>query len=81
MDRKKEIMRIQELKQMVGRECEFLSYYIEEYEKDIATNPSDMELKTMLSNMKSKWEAYDKVYRFICKTIDEPNAYQNGTHS
>ena len=57
-------MSIEELKVMVGRECEFLSYYLEEYERDMATNPSK-DLKDAISVIRGKWEAYDKVYRFI----------------
>jgi hypothetical protein len=59
-------MEIKELKQMVGRECEFLSYYLDEYNKQLATNPNDQDLKRLIATMHGKWEAYDKVYNFIC---------------
>lgn len=67
---------MEELKEMVGRECEFLSYYLEEYAKQLSTNPYDRELLASVEVMQSKWEAYDKVYRFIVATMegkDEPN--------
>jgi hypothetical protein len=55
-------MSIDELKTMVGRECEFLSYYLEKYEEE--ENPSE-ELQEHILSLRGKWEAYDKVYRFI----------------
>lgn len=64
-------MRSEELKQMVGRECEFLSYYIDEYSKILSTNPEDYELSKRIDVLKSKWEAYDKVYRFILKAFED----------
>ncbi len=64
-------MRNEELKQMVGRECEFLSYYIDEYSKILSTNPEDHELSKRIDVLKSKWEAYDKVYRFILNTFED----------
>ena len=58
-------MSVAELKQMVGRECEFLPYYLEEYRRSLSTNPEDRDLKELIAVMQAKWEAYDKVYRFI----------------
>lgn len=55
---------------MVMRECSFLSYFIEEHERDLQTQPNNEELKEMLTAMKAKWEAYDKVYRYIKKTFN-----------
>lgn len=63
-------MRSKELEQMVMRECSFLSHFIEEYENDLQTQPNNEELKEMLTAMKAKWEAYDKVYRYIKKTFN-----------
>lgn len=54
---------------MVARECEFLSYYIEEYERMLSTDTNNQGLKERIKEMKGKWEAYDKVYRFIKKTL------------
>ena len=62
-------MRSDELKQMVARECEFLSYYIEEYERMLSTDPKNQALKDSIKEMKGKWKAYDKVYRFIKETL------------
>ena len=56
---------------MVGRECEFLSYYIDEYNKILSTNPQDYELSKRIDVLKSKLEAYDKVYRFILKAFKD----------
>ena len=64
-------MRHEDLKQMVGRECEFLSYYLEEFEKKLTTDPRNQELKDNSNTIKAKWEAYDKVYRYIIKTFEE----------
>lgn len=61
----------QELKQMVGRECEFLSYYLEEFEKELASNPLNQGLKENITTLRAKWEDYDKVYRYIIKTFEE----------
>lgn len=63
-------MRSKELEEMVMRECSFLSYFIEEYERDLKTQPNNEELKELLTAMKAKWEAYDKVYRYIKKTFN-----------
>ena len=54
---------------MVMRECSFLSHFIEDYEKDLQTQPYNEELREMLTAMKAKWEAYDKVYRYIKKVF------------
>jgi hypothetical protein len=62
-------MRSKELEQMVMRECSFLSHFMEEYEKDLQTQPNNEELREMLTAMKAKWEAYDKVYRYIKKVF------------
>ena len=62
-------MRSKELEQMVMRECSFLSHFIEDYEKDLQTQPNNKELREMLTAMKAKWEAYDKVYRYIKKVF------------
>lgn len=64
-------MRSEELEQMVMRECEFLSYYMEDYENKLTTDPENQELKDMITEIKAKWEAYDKVYRYIKKTFKE----------
>jgi|TARA_B110000977_G_scaffold32044_1_gene42487 hypothetical protein len=58
-----------ELEQMVMRECEFLSYYLEDYEKKLSTDLNNEELKLIVSELKGKWEAYDKVYRYIKTTL------------
>jgi hypothetical protein len=60
-----------DLKKMVGRECEFLSYYLEEFEKKLTTDPRNQELKDNINTIRAKWEAYDKVYRYIIKTFEE----------
>lgn len=60
-------MRSDDLKQMVGRECEFLSYYLEEYQRELKNNPQDKATKEMVIKLQAKWEAYDKVYRYIKK--------------
>ena len=62
-------MSSKELEQMVMRECSFLSHFIEDYEKDLQTQPNNEELREMLTAMKAKWEAYDKVYRYIKKVF------------
>mgnify|MGYP003665709559 FL=1 len=54
---------------MVMRECEFLSYYLEDYEKKLSTDLNNEELKLIVSELKGKWEAYDKVYRYIKTTL------------
>lgn len=54
---------------MVMRECSFLSHFIEDYERELQTQPNNEELREMLTAMKSKWEAYDKVYRYIKKVF------------
>ena len=64
-------MRHQDLEQMVGRECEFLSYYLEEFERKLTTDPRNQELKDNINTIRAKWEAYDKVYRYIIKTFEE----------
>ena len=63
-NRRGSTMSIEELKIMVGRECEFLSYYLEQYERDMITNPN-RDLQESIFSLRAKWEAYDKVYRFI----------------
>jgi len=64
-------MSSKDLEQMVMRECSFLSYFIDEYENDLRTQPNNKELKEMLTAMKAKWEAYDKVYRYIKKVLPQ----------
>ena len=58
-------MSIQELEQIVMRECEFLSYYIQEYDSHLSTNPGDKELKDNVELLSSKYKDFEKVYIFI----------------
>ena len=60
-----EVMSIQELEQIVMRECEFLSYYIEEYEAHLSTNPYDRVLMENMELLSAKYKAFEKVYIFI----------------
>lgn len=62
-------MRSDELEQMVGRECEFLSYFLEDYQNKLTTDPDNQHLKDSIIKLQAKWEAYDKVYRYIKKTF------------
>lgn len=62
-------MRSDELEQMVGRECEFLSYFLEDYQNKLTTDPNNQYLKDSIIKLQAKWEAYDKVYRYIKKTF------------
>jgi hypothetical protein len=62
-------MRSDELEQMVGRECEFLSYFLEDYQNKLTTDPDNQYLKETIIKLQAKWEAYDKVYRYIKKTF------------
>lgn len=62
-------MRSDELEQMVGRECEFLSYFLEDYQNKLTTDPRNQYLKDTIIELQAKWEAYDKVYRYIKKTF------------
>jgi len=62
-------MRSDELEQMVGRECEFLSYFLEDYQNKLTTDPHNQYLKDSIIKLQAKWEAYDKVYRYIKKTF------------
>ncbi len=55
---------------MVGRECEFLSYYLEEFERKLTTDPRNQELKDNINTIRAKWEAYDKVYRYIIEVFE-----------
>lgn len=55
---------------MVMRECSFLAHFIEDYERDLKTQPNNKELRELLTAMKAKWEAYDKVYRYIKKVFN-----------
>ena len=64
-------MRSDELEQMVGRECEFLSYFLEDYQNKLTTDPHNQYLKDSIIKLQAKWEAYDKVYRYIKKTFKE----------
>jgi hypothetical protein len=66
---KQQKMKSKELEQMVARECEFLSYYLEEYQKKLTTEPNNTDLKEMIIALEAKWEAYDKVYRYIKKVL------------
>ena len=63
-------MRQNELKEIVGKECEFLSYYLEECENQLTTNPKDMELIKMRDSLRDKWVKYNKVYDFIRDTLE-----------
>lgn len=62
-------MRSDELEQMVGRECEFLSYFLEDYQNKLTTDPDNQYIKETIIKLQAKWEAYDKVYRYIKKTF------------
>lgn len=62
-------MRQSELKDIVGKECEFLSYYLEECENKLNTNPKDIELIKMRDSLRDKWIKYNKVYQFIIDTL------------
>jgi len=62
-------MRQDELKEIVGKECEFLSYYLEECEKQLSTNPKDRELIKMSDSLREKWVKYNKIYQFIIDTL------------
>ena len=42
-----------------------------DYENKLTTDPQNQELKDMITEIKAKWEAYDKVYRYIKKTFKE----------
>lgn len=64
-------MRSDELEQMVGRECEFLSYFLEDYQNKLTTDPHNQYLKDSIIKLQAKWEAYDKVYRYIKKTFNK----------
>ena len=62
-------MRQDELKEIVAKECEFLSYYLEECENKLSTNPKDLELIRMSDSLREKWVKYNKIYQFIIDTL------------
>lgn len=62
------IMTIEELETTVMRECSFLSYYLEEFEKDLITSPSNQALADSVKRMKAKHKKFDKIYRYIIET-------------
>lgn len=58
-------MNLEELETEVMRECEFLSYYIEEYEKTLTTDRLNEALKELVQVMKEKHEKFDSLYNYI----------------
>lgn len=64
-------MTIEELETTVMRECSFLSYYLEEYEKELQTNSFDQALKDSVKRLKDKHRKFDKIYKYIIEIKKE----------
>jgi hypothetical protein len=64
-------MTIEELETTVMKECSFLSYCLEEYEKELKTNPVDQSLKEMVMALKKKHKKFDRIYRYIIEIKKE----------
>lgn len=65
-------MTIEELENIVMKECEFLSYYIEEYNSHLKTNPNDPKLKGSLEVLTKKYKDFEEIYVFIRRRNGEP---------
>jgi len=55
----------EEIKKMVMRHCEFLSFYLQDYEKKLSTDPYNEELQELVKKLRKEWTQYDKIYRYI----------------
>ena len=64
-------MTIEELETTVMKECSFLSYFLEEYEKELNTNPVNQSLKEMVMALKKKHKQFDKIYKYIIEIKKE----------
>ena len=58
-------MSIEELEKTVGQECSFLSYYLEEYQKDLKADPNNVGLKDQIKYLSKKLRKFDSIYRHI----------------
>lgn len=58
-------MSIEELENIVMKECEFLAYYIDEYNAHLVTNPNDNHIKNLLELLTKKYKDFEEVYVFI----------------
>ena len=65
-------MTIDELENIVMKECEFLAYYIEEYNAHLSTNPNDAKLKGSLEVLTKKYKDFEEIYVFIKRMNGEP---------
>lgn len=65
-------MTIEELENIVMKECEFLAYYIDEYNAHLATNPNDPKLKGSLEVLTKKYKDFEEIYVFIRRMNGEP---------
>jgi hypothetical protein len=54
---------------MVMRHCEFLSFYLEDYEARLSTDPGNEELQDLVKSLRKEWTQYDKIYRYIKDTF------------
>lgn len=59
----------EEIEKMVMRHCEFLSFYLEDYEARLSTDPGNEELQDLVKSLRKEWAQYDKIYRYIKDTF------------
>jgi hypothetical protein len=55
----------EEIKKMVMRHCEFLSFYLQDYEEKLSTDPYNEELQELVKKLRKEWIQYDKIHRYI----------------
>lgn len=58
-----------EIEKMVMRHCEFLSFYLQDYEARLSTDPRNEELQDLVKSLRKEWVQYDKIYRYIKETF------------
>ena len=67
-------MRSKDLEKIVAKECEFLSYFLEDFENKLSTEPNNQEIKEHIDTLREK---YDKVHKFIIETFKSTNPHND----
>lgn len=70
-------MRSKDLEKIVAKECEFLSYFLEDFENKLSTEPNNQEIKKHIDTLREKYEKYDKVHKFIIETFKSTNPHND----
>jgi predicted DNA-binding protein YlxM (UPF0122 family) len=60
-----------EIEKLVMRQCEFLSFYLEDYEAKLSLDPNNEELRELVKQLREEWTQYDKIYTYIKKTLSK----------